>query len=271
MGSWDEEHRLRLRAERALVLLRQLWGDQPPPGPHAELLALVDAIAGDDERGQREHLVCQPDGLTYETLAHLLQLARSPQPSAAALDRAEAALTGPDPDAALPPALLTRLHALGLLDDPVPHRPGGAPGTAPASTPRVPPGTPGPRPDSASTVIGVWELDPATGVVAFDDIAAQLIGAGTTADSAPVDDHLKNLIHPDDSPAVAAGLQQCLTSGAPFLKRFRAHSPDGEVTWLISQARVIHHPADASPRLTGFVTLDPDSARAARPEAVHRH
>lgn len=229
MASWDTQHRLRLRAERALALLQQLWGDEPPPGPNSSLTALLDAIAGDDDNARQDHLVSHGDGLSYELLADLLQRDRPSQGGGPGPTAGPSAASSPT----LPPDLVERLSSLGLFDPP-------------AST----------SPRTGQHATGVWELDPTTGVVAYDDVSARLIGAGATAGWAPVESHLRTLIHPEDCEHVAQGMLQCLDSGAPYLVRFRTLSPEGKTVWLVSQGRVLHHPADSSPRLTGFITRD---------------
>ncbi|NIZ90353.1 PAS domain-containing protein [Kineococcus rubinsiae] len=299
MTSWDEEHRLRLRAERISMLLQRLWGDQPPPGHNGELITLIDAIAGDDDHGHRDHLVCQVDGLTFEALAHLLHLARSIQSSTATSAAMSGVPTLPswrdvDVSGLVPSPLLARLHALGLLDDLDSLRlkeAARAPDlgmssdaglrnsdvqnlsfTAGPTTFRSAADTLGlGRGVEATTTTGVWELDPATGIVIFDDVAAQLIGAGTTAGSDLLDSHLQDLIHPDDRHSVASGMQECLRSGVLFLCRFRVYSPGETVKWRISQGRVVHNPSDGSARLAGFITPDYESPQAVPTGALHGH
>lgn len=289
MESWDEQHRLWARAERALLLLRQFWGDQPPPGPHGDLVTLLDAFAGDDAHARLDQVVCQDDGLSYRAVAHLLHRAGgSAAPPGASRRRPAPGPPRTDGDAGevVPRPLLSRLRAAGLLDDPRPPRPatpapGRRPSVAaapPAERPLASAAEPGPSRDERAVRepgldlrrTGIWELDPASGIVAYDDVGAQLIGAGRTAGSARVDSHLSDLIHPDDSRAVATRLQQCLDSGSPFLMHFRARTAGGRAVPLLSGARVLHNPTDASPRLTGFITLDRDPSRPAADPVGHR-
>lgn len=68
----DLEHQRRLRAERVLTMLRELWGDELPPGPNAEVAVLIDTIALDDDHGAGDQLITQRDGLTYAMVAELI-------------------------------------------------------------------------------------------------------------------------------------------------------------------------------------------------------
>lgn len=89
---------LRLRrAEAVRAGLREMWGDEPPPGPDHDLTELVDGLALDDDLGRRHGLLVQGDGLTLTTLATLI----------AALPEGERHRLLPS----LPPALRRRLSA----------------------------------------------------------------------------------------------------------------------------------------------------------------
>ena len=57
------------RAERVLAVLRELWGDEPPPGPDPDLAWLVDALAVDDAHGREEGLVVHSDAIALSSLA----------------------------------------------------------------------------------------------------------------------------------------------------------------------------------------------------------
>ncbi|MEZ0491025.1 PAS domain-containing protein [Kineococcus sp. TBRC 1896] len=70
-GSSDQGGRS-LRARRVLAVLRDLWGDEPPPGPDPELAWLVDALAVDDAHGREDGLVVHGDGVALSSLADWL-------------------------------------------------------------------------------------------------------------------------------------------------------------------------------------------------------
>lgn len=44
--------------------------------------------------------------------------------------------------------------------------------------------------------VGMWEIHPQTGDVAYDGVSAQLLGIGTEAGHSTVTQHLNGLIHP---------------------------------------------------------------------------
>ncbi|WP_432513180.1 PAS domain-containing protein [Kineococcus sp. SYSU DK001] len=60
------------RAARVLAVLRDLWGDEPPPGQDPELAWLVDALAVDDAHGRENGYVVRGDAITVTSLAHWL-------------------------------------------------------------------------------------------------------------------------------------------------------------------------------------------------------
>lgn len=70
-GPSDREDRSR-RAERVLAVLRDLWGDEPPPGPDPELAWIVDALAIDDAHGREAGLVVHSDAIALSSLSDWL-------------------------------------------------------------------------------------------------------------------------------------------------------------------------------------------------------
>jgi len=262
--SLDVEHQRRLRAERVLTLLRELWGDEPPPGLNSQLSLLIDAVATDDEHAREQRLVSHGDGLSYTLLAALWRQGVTPSrqrsKTIGAVPAAGEESPPPAPLAFLPPALLARLQDLALLDStttmstsstvPRPLSPAGI--AMPTEATRE-------EPTYADTSsIGVWELDPVHGTVAYDAVGAQLIGAGHDAGSARVEEHLQQLIHPEDREHIAQTLQHCLDTGDSYRMRFRTVSATGAITWLVSNGRVIRNAGDATARLAGFIALDQD-------------
>lgn len=216
--SWiDRQHRLRLRAERVAALLVQLWGDRPPPSPNPQLTTLIDAMAGDDEHGRDDQLVVHGDNLTYRQLARALQHRGS---DAQALTE-------------LPTDLARRLATSGLLSQ-TPVSIGMA--ALPAAE------------------CGAWELDTATGTIAYDAVAARILGAGHTSGRGLLPANTGDGVHPDDRPVVAAALAESVRTGRPYEVRFRTLQPDGTYTWCASRARVLTGPG--APRLVGFVAAD---------------
>ena len=218
MDSWiDRQHRLRLRAERVTALLVQLWGDRPPPSANPQVTTLVDAVAGDDEHGRGDQLVVHGDHLSYQQLVRALRHRGS----------AEEAL------GELPAPLADRLRTSGLL-------------TAPALS-------------AGATALpaaecGAWELDTATGTIAYDAVAARILGAGHAAGREQLPANTGDVVHPEDRALVAAGLAAAARTGRPYEARFRTLQPDGSYAWCLSRARVLL--GAGAPRLVGFVAAD---------------
>ena len=89
-----------------------------------------------------------------------------------------------------------------------------------------------------SARFGVWELDPATGLVHLSAGAARLNGLPAVATSMPRRE-LGALVHPDDQPEAARLFDEALSKGAECQMDFRVRYPDGVYYWrrLKSQAR----------------------------------
>jgi len=269
VDSLEVEHRRRLRAERVIEVLQQLWGDELPPGPNSTLTAVTDAVGVDDELGAADHLVGQADGLTYELLAALWR-------HHAATTRGTSTFLARQ----LPWPLTDRLRSLDLLphDEAVtgdqetvpPSRPTTAQAAALAGDGRGATDGPPRRVVSPHGVaeavvdesahVGMWEIDPQSGQVAYDEVTARLIGAGTSHGYSSVQEQLHELVHPADRERVEEALHTALTTGTAYLVRFRVVSPAGVVTHLVSHGRVLRKPSDRSGRLTGYLTVDRGSS-----------
>lgn len=116
--------------------------------------------------------------------------------------------------------------------------------------------------------VGVWEIDPQSGAVAFDAVTARLVGAGVSAGHSTVEQHLEDLVHPDDRDRVEQAMRQALGTGTSYRVRFRVTSPAGAVTWLISHGRVLTKPSDRAPRLTGYITVDREAEHQTVPASA---
>ena len=86
--------------------------------------------------------------------------------------------------------------------------------------------------------LGIWDWDVVNDRVEWSDRVYELHGVtpgefgGTVADFA-------RLVHPDDAPAVAAGIRSALQGGPPFEAEFRVPLADGRTRWLATRAEVI--------------------------------
>lgn len=278
--SMEIEHCRRLRAERVQALLKQLWGEELPPGPAAALTVLIDAVGVDDFYGAEDRLVSQGDGLSYQVLATLWQHYRTWSLTDPSAPESGAGLH-------LPQVLAQRLRLLQLLPTPAPAPTpvrASAAGAAAESSPTGPSvvgsgavgsgggvdARTGPTPVVAEVGefarVGVWEIDPQTGIVAFDAVAAQLIGDGDVAGCSTVARHMQELIHPDDHAPITSALQEVSETETAYRVRFRVRSPEGVITHLISHGRMLHKPSDPYPRLTGYLAIDRDGEPAATSE-----
>ena len=81
-----------------------------------------------------------------------------------------------------------------------------------------------------SAGIGIWSLNPKTGVQSWDAQQYRLFGLSAEADCAvPIYDLWIRHLHPDDAEAVEAEFLHSLTDGVPFASQFRIIRPDGAV------------------------------------------
>ncbi|HET9267308.1 MAG TPA: PAS domain-containing protein [Vicinamibacterales bacterium] len=89
-----------------------------------------------------------------------------------------------------------------------------------------------------SARFGVWEMEPATGLVHLSAGAARLNGLPPVAVSKPRQE-LGALVHPDDQPEAARLFDEALSTGAECQMDFRVRYPDGTFYWrrLKSQAK----------------------------------
>ncbi|MCZ4279809.1 ATP-binding protein [Kiloniella laminariae] len=102
--------------------------------------------------------------------------------------------------------------------------------------------------------IGVWEYDPATQALAWDEGMFQLYGIkeqdfrGIYADWA-------DRVHPDDLGRAEAEVQEAIENYQPFNSRFRVVQPDGTIRWINGRARVFADDQGVANRMIG-VNID---------------
>jgi PAS domain S-box-containing protein len=87
-----------------------------------------------------------------------------------------------------------------------------------------------------SARFGVWELDPATGMVHLSAGAARLNGLPPVA-TTKHGDELSALIHPDDVDEAYRGFQTAIADGASYQIDYRSRYPDGTYYWRRQQSR----------------------------------
>ncbi len=93
--------------------------------------------------------------------------------------------------------------------------------------------------------LGIWDWDVVRDRVEWSERVYELHGVkpgefgGTVADFA-------RLVHPEDAPAVGAGIERALQGGQSFEAEFRAQLADGGTRWLATRAEVMRD-ADGRP------------------------
>jgi signal transduction histidine kinase len=102
------------------------------------------------------------------------------------------------------------------------------------------------------TLVGSWDLDPATGVVGADPRSRELF-CMVDGDAATVE-ALTSRLHGDDRARVRAGIEQTLASGAAYMEECRTLRPDAGGHRWIAIAADSHQSAGArAPRVLGIV------------------
>jgi PAS domain-containing protein len=187
------------RVSDAVELLQSLWGEELPPAPDAWRTVASDAVAVDDERGTRQGLVVQGDGLRHVTLAALVR-------------------------AAGPRAPVLPLRLARLLQDVPSVASVAADSVAEARCEDVGLWTY----DFASRTV---MFDEACGVLLGEGSVAIGDRSLTAA--------LTTTIHPDDRERVAEALLSADAPGLGYDVAFRSRHPDGSWVSLRGRGRVI--------------------------------
>ena len=178
------------RAQRVLMLLEQLWGEDLPPGPDGALTLVIDALAADDDLGAQQGVVVHGDGLTHHVLRRLLD--RVPLEDRLRL---------------IPPRLLVHVledTAAHLRDDPASR-----------------------APSTQAPLRGVWDYTVETESVMWDGVCSQLLGAALVAGGDDADDLtalLQRCVHPADRHLITDGLQEALRTSDAYQARFRVRT-----------------------------------------------
>ncbi len=109
-----------------------------------------------------------------------------------------------------------------------------------------------------SAQVGAWDWDIPTDVATWDDTAAVLYGMTSDRREGPMES-FDPTIHPDDVKALAAAIDACAATGAPYDAEFRVVR-DGSVAYLAERGRVALG-ADGTPVRMSGVTWDITSRR----------
>ena len=112
--------------------------------------------------------------------------------------------------------------------------------------------------------IGVWDLDPASGVLTWDHWMYQFYGQ-VPDQVQPSHALWLQLLHPDDRAAAEQAVRDAITGTRDLNTEFRIRWPDGSVRHLRSTARVSRDPRGHALRMVG-VSWDVTAQRRARGE-----
>jgi len=100
--------------------------------------------------------------------------------------------------------------------------------------------------------MGVWEIDIASGQVAWSDGMQRVTGYAPEAFPSAADAFIE-LVEPDDRPQLRDGLAAAVADRQPFAFEFRLHGPDGKLRWLEGKGKVFGEP-HLPPKLVGVAT-----------------
>jgi PAS domain S-box-containing protein len=108
--------------------------------------------------------------------------------------------------------------------------------------------------------VGLWDLDRATGVVAWSAIleAQHGLAAGTFGRTMQA---FMACIHPEDRASVVETIDRATRSGADFALHYRSLWPDGTVRWLSGAGRVVLDAQGGPVRAVG-ISMDVTERRA---------
>tara|TARA_R100000750_G_scaffold4247_2_gene3259 strand:- start:2975 stop:5140 length:2166 start_codon:yes stop_codon:yes gene_type:complete len=108
--------------------------------------------------------------------------------------------------------------------------------------------------------IGIWEIDPRTGVASWDDINQNLHGLTLKDGKGTFDDWAKTL-HPEDQPRVQKEFEAAQSGTEPFNTTYRVIHPDGSIRHLKGNAIIQRDEAGTPIRVVG-ANVDLTSAEA---------
>lgn len=93
---------------------------------------------------------------------------------------------------------------------------------------------------------GIWDWEMADDMMHWDARAQAVFGRPYSPAPVPFEE-LRAAVHPDDLPAVAAGLQRAFEEGVPYSLEHRIRWPDGRVRYVAAVGQVVFE-ADGKPQ-----------------------
>jgi PAS domain S-box-containing protein len=118
----------------------------------------------------------------------------------------------------------------------------------------------------AASRMGDWSWDAATDEVRLSDRAAELFGI--PARPPRTRPQMRDLLHPDDRPRVAAELDRVITERADYDIEYRVRVPDGAWRWVAAKGRAVYDPAGHVTGMSGVMLDVTDRKRLE--EELHR-
>ena len=113
--------------------------------------------------------------------------------------------------------------------------------------------------------MGVWDWNPITGELIWDDAVAELHGI----DPATFDGQMATFlgrVHPDDRSALEANIAKALAQGGGYAAEFRVMRPDGTTAWVQGRGQVFSDDAGRPIRMLG-VGMDTTALHSVRERA----
>jgi PAS domain S-box-containing protein len=103
----------------------------------------------------------------------------------------------------------------------------------------------------ASSGIGVWHVDLATGTVRGRPQFFRLMGLDPNTEQTSIA-VMRALRHPEDREAVVEGFRRALEQGRDYYEsEYRIVRPDGEVRWILGRGRIIRNSRNEPTRYSG--------------------
>jgi PAS domain S-box-containing protein len=117
----------------------------------------------------------------------------------------------------------------------------------------------------AAAGMGVWDWNPITGELIWDDAVARLHGIDPHEFDGQMSTFLGR-VHPDDRAALETNINEALASGGTFATEFRVLHPAGTTAWVQGRGYVFTDEAGRPTRMLG-VGLDTTTLRSIREQA----
>ena len=103
--------------------------------------------------------------------------------------------------------------------------------------------------------LGMWEWDPETDALFWDDRHCSLFGLDPKRAPATAAKYLE-LVHPEDREWVLHAVREALRSDESYGAEYRVRWPDGKEHWLASAGRVLQRDANSKARRMRGITYD---------------